>query len=73
MRIRTWHRGMLFRFILFLWRHHQDFRVGGVARGLGPGTGACCLRSYFACGGTSRTLGLGEEHGDAHLAPGHAV
>ena len=29
MRIRTSHRGMSFRFIFFLWRHHQDFRVGG--------------------------------------------
>ena len=29
MRIRTSHRGMSFRFILFLWRHHQDLRVVG--------------------------------------------
>ena len=28
MGIRTWHRGMLFRFILFLWRHHSDCMVG---------------------------------------------
>ena len=31
MGMRTWHRGMSFRFVLFLWRHHQDFRVGGGA------------------------------------------
>ena len=29
MRIRIWHRGMSFRFILPLLKHHQDFRVGG--------------------------------------------
>ena len=28
MAIRSWHRGMLFRFILHLRRHHQTFRVG---------------------------------------------
>ena len=29
MGIRTWHRGMSFRFILSLRRHHQDSMVGG--------------------------------------------
>ena len=29
MRIRSWHRGMSFRFILYLRRHHQEFRIGG--------------------------------------------
>ena len=28
MRDRTWHQGMLFRFIIPLRRHHRDFRVG---------------------------------------------
>ena len=32
MSTRTWHRGMLFRFILRLRWHHQDFRVGGGMR-----------------------------------------
>ena len=30
MGIRTWHRGMSFRFILSLMRHHQDSMAGGV-------------------------------------------
>ena len=29
MGIRTWHQGMSFRFILSLWKHHQDSMVGG--------------------------------------------
>ena len=64
MEIRFWHRGMLFRFILYLRRHHHDFRVGGGEWGLGPGTGACRLGSYFAYGGTSRILGLETGHED---------
>ena len=54
----------LARFILSLWKHHQDFRVGDGACGLRPGTGACCLGSYFSCGGTIRTLWLGGGHED---------
>ena len=36
---RSWHRGMKFRFELPLRRHHPDFRDGGGAWGIGPGTG----------------------------------
>ena len=32
MRIRTWHWGMLFRFMFFLCSHHWDFMVGGGMR-----------------------------------------
>ena len=52
-------RGMSFRFIFFRGKQHQDCRVAGGELGLGPGTGACCLRSYFSCGGSIRTLWLG--------------
>ena len=44
--IRGWFRGMASRF-KFLLGKQQVFMVGGVAWGLGPGTGACRLDSYF--------------------------
>ena len=59
MRITTWHGEMSFRLILSQGKQHHDSRVAGGELGLGPGTGACCLRSYFSCGGSIRTLWLG--------------
>ena len=56
--MRGWLRGMAVSFIFPPRRQQQDFRVGGGAWGLGPGTGGR-LGSFFPEGGTSWTVGLG--------------
>ena len=73
MGIRTWHRGMSFRFILFLWRHHQDFMNWGKGIRIRTWHRGMSFRFILHLRKLKQDFKNGAGHEAQDVAPGHVV